>query len=98
MPIVPGVGRESTVGGSWHWSPTITSWRAPRPRATMVEASVACVASSMRTARNSTLASLSAELPQFIVVQHTTSAFRHILLAVFLASSLEIPGPTAGGM
>ena len=34
--------RETTVGGSWHWSPRRQSCRAPRVSGTSVAASVAC--------------------------------------------------------
>mmetsp|Transcript_30270 Transcript_30270/g.77146 ORF Transcript_30270/g.77146 Transcript_30270/m.77146 type:complete len:328 (-) Transcript_30270:352-1335(-) len=61
-----------TVGPSWHWSPSRTTCCAPRQRATSVEASVACVASSTSTAPK--VCPLSDSEPTPMQVAHTTCA------------------------
>eukprot|EP00964_Phaeocystis_antarctica_P120358 scaffold84113_cov63-Phaeocystis_antarctica.AAC.4 len=61
-----------TVGPSWHWSPRSTTCCAPRQKATSVEASVACVASSTSTAPK--LCPLSTSEPTPMHVAQTTCA------------------------
>mmetsp|Transcript_16198 Transcript_16198/g.30207 ORF Transcript_16198/g.30207 Transcript_16198/m.30207 type:complete len:205 (-) Transcript_16198:800-1414(-) len=81
--------KQLTLGGSWQWSPTSTSWSAPRSTTgTSDESSVACAASSMRMAPK--FRDCKKLLPEATVVQQITSAF----LRMFCFSWKSSLGPS----